>query len=312
MLKYVSEITELLDDSNINGLTVRDFFLKRSVKNVEVATIKGDKGSTDFIKIIIEGSSGKLQGGKAFTLGIIGRLGGIGARPEAIGLVSDSDGAVAALAVALKLADMRVKGDFLNGDVIIATHVCPNAPTEPHKPVFFMGSPVDMYTMNKMEVDQQMDAVLSIDATKGNRISNQKGFAITPTVKDGYILKVSDSLLDIMQVVTGKLPVVLPITMQDITPYGNELYHLNSLVQPCTATSSPVVGVAITTETAVPGCASGASDEVDIEVSARFSIEVAKSFGKGMCSFYDENEWKKILKLYGSMEHLKTKGKTDE
>jgi hypothetical protein len=154
-----------------------------------------------------------------------------------------------------------------------------------------------------------MDAILSIDTTKGNRILNQRGFAITPTVKDGYILKISDSLLDIMQVVTGKLPVVLPITMQDITPYGNGIYHLNSLVQPCTATSSPVVGVAITAEVAVPGCASGASHEIDIELASRFVIEVAKYFGRGACNFYNEEEWEKILSLYGSMECFKTLGR---
>jgi len=92
-----------------------------------------------------------------------------------------------ALAVALKLADMRVKGDVLDGDVIISTHICPNAPTEPHDPVPFMVSPVDMQTMNKMEVNPAMDAILSVDTTKGNKILNERGFAITPTIKDGFI-----------------------------------------------------------------------------------------------------------------------------
>lgn len=254
----------------------------------------------------VKGTRGKLSGGDVPTLDIIGRLGGIGARPEMIGYVSDGDGAAAALSVALKLADMNSKGDFLDGDVIIATHICPDAPIQPHDPVPFMGSPVDMQMMNKMEVDPRMDAVLSIDTTKGNRIVNQRGFAITPTIKDGYILKISDSLLDIMQIVTGKLPVVLPITMRDITPYGNGIFHINSLVQPCTATTSPVVGVAITAKTAVPGCATGASHEVDIELAARFALEVAKNFGRKICKFYDEKEWEIITRLYGSMEHLKT------
>ena len=49
------------------------------------------------------------------TLGIIGRLGGVGARPAAIGLVSDGDGAVTALAVALKLVDMARRGDQTSG-----------------------------------------------------------------------------------------------------------------------------------------------------------------------------------------------------
>lgn len=309
MLKQVMEILELLDDATINGERVKEFLTKRGLDNIFVKEVRGEAGKTDFIKVIVKGTRGKLSGGDAPTLGVIGRLGGIGARPEMIGYVSDGDGAVAALSVALKLADMNSKGDFLDGDVIIATHICPNAPTQPHDPVPFMGSPVDMHTMNKMEVDPQMDAILSIDTTKGNRILNQRGIAITPTIKDCYILRVSDSLLDIMQIVTGKLPVVLPITTQDITPYGNGLHHINSLVQPCTATSSPVVGVAITAETAVPGCATGASHEVDIELAARFALEVAKAFGRKMCKFYDEEEFELITRLYGSMEHLKTLGR---
>ena len=48
-----------------------------------------------------------------------------------------------------------------------------------------MGSPVDMETMNRNEVDLDMDDILSIDAAKGNRIINYRGFAITPTIKEG-------------------------------------------------------------------------------------------------------------------------------
>ncbi|WP_286680492.1 DUF1177 domain-containing protein [Tepidanaerobacter sp. EBM-49] len=309
MLKQVIEMIELLDDSGVNGEKVKDFLTKRGLEDISVKEIKGKTGKTDFIKIVIPGKNGKIKGGDCPTLGIIGRLGGIGARPERIGYVSDGDGACAALSCALKLGDMKQKGDILDGDVIISTHICPNAPTEPHDPVPFMGSPVDMQTMNKMEVDPSMDAILTIDTTKGNRVFNHRGFAITPTVKDGYILRISDDLISTMEIATGKPAQVLAITTQDITPYGNDLYHINSLMQPCTATSSPVVGVAITTETAVPGCATGASHEIDIEVTSRFALEVAKSFGRNQCKFYDEQEWERIIKLYGSMEHLKTLGR---
>ena len=78
-----------------------------------------------------------------------------------------------------------------------------------------------------------------------------------------------------------------------------------------TATSSPVVGVAITTEVPVPGCATGANHCLDIEETARFAVEVAKAFGEGNCSFFNEEEFQKIISLYGSMEHLKTLGKKD-
>lgn len=310
MLRQVIEAYELLDTAYVDGYRVAEFLRKRGLEDIEVKRIEGPKGSTDFIKIVIPGKNGKSSGGTVPTLGIIGRLGGIGARPTVIGLVSDADGAVTAISVALKLADMRRNGDILEGDVIITTHICPNAPIQPHEPVPFMGSPVDIATMNRYEVDPRMDAILSIDTTRGNRIINVKGIAITPTVKEGWILKVSDDLLDILQTVTGKLPAVVPITMQDITPYGNGIYHLNSIVQPATATDAPVVGVAITSEVAVPGSASGASHEIDIDQAARFCVEVAKGFGRGKVRFYDEEEFKRLVELYGSMKHLQMLGGT--
>jgi len=305
-MKQVIEIFELLETPKIEENEIKNFFLSRGVEEKEIILEKiKEEGETLFIKIKIEGKRGKSKNGSSPTLGVIGRLGGIGARPNKIGLVSDADGAITALSVALKLADMRKKGDHLMGDVIVSTHLCPNSPIIPHEPVPFMGSPVSMKKMNSFEVDPEMDAILSIDTTKGNRIINHKGFAISPTVKDGYILRVSEDLLDIMQIVTGKLPVVFPITTQDITPYGNGIYHLNSIMQPSTSTNAPVVGVAITTEVPVPGCATGASHVVDIEMAVRFCIEVAKAFGERKCSFYNEEEFKRILSLYGSMEHLK-------
>lgn len=308
MLKQVMEIYELMDDANVDGEAVRKLLGGRGLKGVSVRTFKGAKGSTDFVKVLIPGSRGKSAGGSAPTLGILGRLGGIGARPERIGIVSDADGAVAAIACALKLADMAAHGDVLPGDVIVSTHICPDAPTQPHEPVAFMGSPIEMQDANDAEVEAEMDAILSIDTTKGNRVINHRGFAISPTVKDGWILRIADDLLDIYEWSTGLMPNVLPITMQDITPYGNELYHINSIMQPCTATGAPVVGVAITAERPVPGCGTGASRETDIEETSRFCLEVAKAFGEGKCSFYDEAEYARIQKRYGSMAALKTPG----
>lgn len=308
LLKQVLEIFELIDDQNITGEKVINHIKRAGADEVNSTQISTEKGSTDFVKIVIEGKNGKRKNGDAPTLGIIGRLGGIGARPEMIGTVSDADGAIAALAIALKTAEMKLKGDLLEGDLIISTHICPNAPTQPHFPVPFMGSPVNMQLMNQYEVDQECDAFLSIDTTKGNKIINNKGFAISPTVKEGYILKTSDDLLEIMKITTGKMPKVFAITTQDITPYGNELHHLNSILQPAIATNMPVVGVAITTETMVPGCATGASHPFDIEGAARFSLEVAKSFGRKNCKFFDENEWSILQKRYGKMNHLQTFG----
>jgi hypothetical protein len=283
---------------------VIDMFARYPGVAVTVTRITGAKGGTDFVKIVVPGSHGRLAEGSAPTLGVVGRLGGIGARPTRIGLVSDGDGAIAAVAAALKLAHMQTQGDVLPGDVILCTHICPDAPTRPHEPVDFMDSPVETEDMNAQEVVPEMNAVLSIDTTKGNRILNHKGFAISPTVKQGYILRVSDDLVRIMEMTTGRLAVTFPITTQDITPYGNGVYHLNSILQPSIATAAPVVGVALCTESVVPGCGTGASHETDIALAVKFAVEVAKEFTRGTASFYDAAEYERLIQLYGSLAHL--------
>lgn len=309
LYKQLIEAYDIIDSSHASDDKVAAY-LKSICEdaNIQVYPLVGPKGSTDMLKVRIPGKNGKTNGGNAPTIGLLGRLGGLGARPERIGYVSDGDGALIAIALAAKLLDMQNKGDYLDGDVVISTHICPDAPTAPHIPVPFMGSPVDMAQVNAEELSPELDAVLSVDTTKGNRIINTRGFAISPTVKEGYILRTSEDLLDIMEITTGKLPYVFALTQQDITPYGNDLHHLNSILQPATATKAPVVGVAITTETTVPGCATGASHLEDLDEAARFMLEVAKAFGKGVLKFYDEEEFTKIQKLYGSMSHFQTLG----
>ncbi|KAF2957175.1 hypothetical protein AS159_09050 [Thermotoga sp. Ku-13t] len=304
MLAQVMTAIEVLDDPNANGQRVCELFDGFEGVHVEFETVTTPRGKTDVVRITIHGDDSSAP-----VLGIVGQLGGVGARPEMIGLVSDADGAVAALACALKLAQMRQKGEKLAGTVFVATHVCPNAPTREHRPVPFMDSPIGVREALQLMLNRHVDAVLSIDTTKGNRIAKKRGFAISPTVLKGYILKVSEDLLNIYENVCGTVPFVLPITMQDITPYDNGVYHINSIMQPCTVVPDvPVVGVAITTEVPVAGCATGASHEVDIELAARFCVEVAKYFGRRQIRFYDEAEFEKLLKLYGDFTHLATGG----
>ncbi len=309
MFKQLIDLYELFDMPTVSGKIISDYLKEQHAKDISVETITTDKGSTDFITVKIAGKKGKQNGGDAPTLGIIGRLGGIGARPQRIGYVSDGDGALAAIAIAAKLSKMNALGDILAGDVMIATHICPDAPTRPHKPVPFMDSPVDMLTMNKYEVHKDMDAILSIDTTKGNQVVNHRGFALSPTVMQGYILPVANDLLQVMASSTGKLPVTFPLSQQDITPYGNDLHHINSILQPAVAALCPIVGVAITAETAVAGCATGASRLTDIEEAARFCIEVAKDYTENNCSFYNEEEFNNLRKRYGSMAHFQTMGR---
>src|SRR5215470_5200665 len=263
-LKQTLEAFEALDSARASGRTVVELLAPYPAASITVEEVRSDKGKTDFVKIVIAGTQGHRRGGTARTLGIVGKLGGLGARPKRIGLVSDGDGAVAAVAIALKIARMQMEGDPLPGD-----------------------------------------AIISIDTTKGNRILNHRGFAISPTVKEGYILRVADDLVRIMETTTGRPAVTFPITMQDITPYGNNIYHINSILQPSIATDAPVVGVAISAETVVPGSATGASHEIDIAAAVKFAVEVAKEFGRATAEFYDAKEFARLNELYGSMHRLR-------
>ena len=286
LIKQIIEVFDLLDSPHACGEEVKAYLQSKGEDDITVKTIRDGKYATDFIKIVIAGKNGRLTGGTAPTMGIVGRLGAIGARPEVTGYVSDGDGALCALAAASKLMEMKHRGDALEGDVII--------------------------TMNREEVNDKMEAVLSIDTTKGNSVINVNGFAVSQTVKEGYILRYSSDILDIMQRTTGKPPHTFGVSMQDITPYGNGLFHLNSILQPATATAAPVIGVAVTTEQPVAGCATGASHFVDVEETARFAVEVAKAYGAGKCSFYDEREFQALVTRYGSMCRLQTMGADEQ
>lgn len=310
MLKQVIDLFEILDDPAANGDSVCRYLKECGGVDVSMNRVETDLGSTDFVKLVVPGRNGKTRGRNAPTLGIVGRLGGLGARPEFIGFVSDGDGAWSALAAGSKLASMAAKGDQLEGDVIVTTQICPSAPTKEHHPVRQMSSPVDQTTMNAHEVSPEMDAILSLDTSKGHLTINHRGIAISNPVKQGYILKASYDLLNILSSVSGKPPVTFPLSQQDITPYGNGLYHMNSILQPSTATDAPVVGVAIVAETAPAGCATGASHHQDVELAARFAVEVAKGFTNGDVQFVDHEEYERLLALYGDQSRFQTGGST--
>lgn len=311
ILKHLIELYDLLDSPAASGAQVLAYLRDiDSACDAETYVLEGPAGSTDMVRVRIPGAEGHTAGGSAPTIGLLGRLGGLGARPERIGFVSDGDGALCALACAAKLLSMHKRGDVLRGDVFISTHVCPHAPTFPHEPVAFMGSPVATADVNREEVNgsDTLNGVLVVDTTKGNRIMNERGFMISPTVKQGCILRVSEDLVSLMEMATGRRARTYPLSMADITPYGNGLYHLNSILQPSTATDAPVVGVAITTETAVPGCGTGATHLNDLDEAGSFMIEAAKAFGEGTCELYDADEFSRFQARYGSMAHLQTMG----
>ncbi|QHI97696.1 DUF1177 family protein [Xylophilus rhododendri] len=304
-LKQVLEAFELLSSAHIDGEQVAALLRSRGVEDVTVTRVQGETTATDFLACTLPGRDPTLP-----ALGIVGRLGGLGARPGMVGLVSDADGGIVAVAAALKLADMAAQGDLLPGPMRIHTHICPTAATRPNSPVPMMRSPLPARQMMAHEVHPEMAAILCVDTTRGNRLVNRRGVALTPVVRQGWILPLPDMLLDLIGWVSGELPVTLPLTMQDITPQENGLTHINSILQPATASPAPVVGVALTAQTTVPGCATGVSNAGDIDVATRFCIEVAKAFGAGHCAFYDAANAEALIARYGPMTHLQTLGAT--
>lgn len=306
-LSQTLTVFEALDDPAASGATVRSLFSGLTNVDVSVQHLTSERGATDFVRVTVGGRAGKRNGGNAPTLGVVGRLGGIGARPSRIGLVSDSDGAIAALAVGLKLAQMHARGDVLEGDVVITTHVCPDAPVVPHHPVDHMDCPVDLEALLRLEVSEEMDAVISIDSTKANDIINHKGIAISPTIKEGYLLPTPPAIIRALERSTGRPAYVFPVMTQDITPYGNGVSHLNSILQPSVWTVAPVIGLAICSAALVPGSATGGSQETDIATAVKFVIEVAKEFGTGSAAFFDNGELARLLALYGSLRHIQDK-----
>jgi hypothetical protein len=308
-LSQTLRIYELLDDASVTGSDVVKLFTPHQGLGVTAKTETViETRRADFLDILVPGTSGKAAGdGSAPTLGLIGRNGSIGGRPTLVGMVSDADGATTAIAAALRLSEMKRKGDTLPGDVRITTHLCTEGEVVAHDPVDFIVMPCSSVTMNAHEVTGDMDPILSIDTSKGNRILNRRGFAITPTAKEGYILRTSADLLRIMEAVTGRDPAVMPITLQDISDYDNGLYHVNSIMQPHMATAAPVVGVPICAQVSVAGSATGASHEIDIAEAVRFCVEVAKAYGAGKCRFFDPVEFEYMFKAYGSLAVFQSK-----
>lgn len=314
-------VYETLDSAYVNGQTIVSMFkmyekwgVRATFTTVQDEPPEDTTKTTDFVSILIPGSNGKSSGGSSRTLGIIGRCGAIGAQPTRIGMVSDADGPIGALATALKLAKMKVTGCHLPGDVVVNTHIATDVSLTYNDGVPFMGMPVSSETMNQYEVSGDMDAILSMDASKGNSIIKQRGFAISPTAMQGYILRMAPDLVGIMESTTGRPAVTLPISIQDITPYDNGLYHFNSIMQPHIATKAPVVGVAIIAQSVVGGSDSSANHEVDLAEAVRFCVEVGKRFTTASQDnpgeFYDAKEWKTIQGMYPDLTVFQTMGNT--
>ena len=306
--KSAMKIYDLLDSAYADGEAVVKLFLAEGADEASFERLQGEEGFTDIVRIFLKGKNGKASGGTAPTLNLAGSLVGIGARPATVGLVGDGDGAVVTLAAGLKFLDMAKKGDGLEGDVVILLNITASCPTHPAEPIADMYCCVNFWQMKDKFVDKTADAILDVNVTRSSEIINHRGFAITPTVKEGWLLRISDDALFLMKQVTGEMPAVLPLTMQDLTPTRNGVRHINDIGALPEGTTPPCMGVALTSALSINECGSGLTNLAEIEPAIRFCVEVAKAFGRGKFHFYDEEEFAKLVKLYGPMNHLQTFG----
>lgn len=312
-MREITEVTELMDDPRLDGERIAALLRSAGAADarIEVTSVPYEAPEDitricDFVRVTLPGDRGSLAGGDAPTLGIVGRLGAQQAQPDRIGYVSDADGSTVAIAAASRLLRLAAAGAQLPGDVIVTTHIATHVSITPREPADFMGMPVSSETMNEHEVDARMDAILSIDASKGNRLINHPGVAISPTAKAGYLLPVAPGLLSILEQATGAPAHTFPLALQDITPYSNGYRHFNSIMQPTVATSAPVVGVALTAAAVVPGSSTGASYEPALLEATRFVVEAAKQFTQGRVSFFDADEYESLVTQYGDLTRFQS------
>ena len=158
-------------------------------RSVEITPFESDLGKTDFVKILFPGLSGKSNGGNAPTTGIIGSNGGLRLPGVYPGLASDADGCIVGLSTALRLARMWTRNQQLAGDVLISTHICQQAHPAPHDPFPFVMSPLPSSEKHPRLVDDRMDAILTPETCKGNKMIAHLGFAVTPPVREGFIMR---------------------------------------------------------------------------------------------------------------------------
>lgn len=306
--KSAMKVYDVLDSAYVEGETIVKMFLAEGAEEASSERLQGEDGFTDIVRIFLKGKKGKSSGGTAPTLNLAGSLVGVGARPATIGIVGDGDGAIVVLAAGLKFLDMKKKGDGLEGDIVILLNIIASCTSEPTEPIASMYCPVNFWHMKDKFIDKNADAILDVNVTRSSNIIHKKGFAITPTVKEGWLLRTSDDALFVMQQVTGEMPAVLPLTMQDLTPTRNGVRHINDIGALPEGITSPCIGVALTSTVTVNAGGSGMTNLTEIEPAIRYCIEVAKNYGRGKFSFYCQEEFDKLVKMYGSMNHLQTHG----
>jgi len=293
MLKTLMEVIDLLESKNpLERVKER---LKGKIEYEEVQV-----GEVTFLKALYEGKEKKNK------IEILGRLGSIQMEGVNKGLVSDADGAIMSLTTLLELLNLREKGIEFNIDVLFVTNLSTRAKLIPHKPFNFMVPLVGLDDALKVEVDPSASLVVSIDSTKGNRLAKFDDFALTHVIKDGYVLKLHDNVIDIYNKVTGHEIYMVAVTTGDLTPLDYNVHHISTLVSPWLYTNSPVIGLATVSKQVIPGYETGVMNVDMLEHASRFCLELIKYVEKGG-KVYDEEELAELKGKLGESNLVKVR-----
>ncbi len=291
--EQIIEIVDLLDQPDVDAEDVRAFFGSRGYDAVEIETTETESGLVDFLSFEFHGSNG----GESPTTGIVGLSEMDLIECKQKGISSYECGVLATLSAALVLVDMGEDESNLYGNVLLKTEMV--------RPKLDAGK-VWLAVESRCErlVDPTMDFVLSLGTVRDSRTNNSAGVAFSPTIKDGWVLPVSEDLVSIKNEVASCPTAVLPVTTQDITPYANELYHLSCVTQPATVTDAPVVAIAFTSGTRVAGKDISPVSAEEIDTAVRFVLEATKAYTSGCLKLFDPEEFDRLVRLYGTMSYL--------
>ncbi|BAB67660.1 DUF1177 domain-containing protein [Sulfurisphaera tokodaii] len=292
ILKTLIDVIDILESKN--PLEIIRKRLENKVKYEEITV-----GEVPYIKVLYKG------GGKD-KIEILGRLGAIQMINTNKGLVSDADGAIITLTTLFELLDLMDKGIVFDIDIVFVTNLATKAKLIPHKPFDFMVPLMGLDDALKIEVDPTASFILSIDSTKGNRLAKYDDFALTHVIKDGYILKLHDNVIDIYNRVTEHEIYMVPLTTGDLTPLDYNVYHISTLISPWLYTSSPVIGLATVSKQVIPGYDTGVQNLTMFEHASRFCVELIKYLEKGG-KVYDENELMELESKLGKSNLIKAK-----
>jgi hypothetical protein len=299
----LQEILDILDFMTTPRASVADFakLLPAGTHSLRSDELVVEGREMTFVKILFPGRRGKSTGGNTRTLGVIGSLGALRVPGENLALVSDADGCLVALALALRLARMAAKGQVLANDVLISTQLCHDGRAEPHDPYPFVMSPIPSRLKHPRLVDPSMDGLVVVETCKSNKLVSHKGFAITHVAKEGMLLRLHANLIHIQEMVTGRLPVIFPVSQQDLTPYETGIHHVCGMMLPGLYTDAPVLGVPLTTEAQTWPAWTNVAHAPELDQAGRFCLEVATRFGLGECEFFYEDDYQAMKRFYGTL-----------